>query len=249
MQSIEDLPPPPADARIAYGTKQNQFGDLRIPKGHGPHPTVIYIHGGFWRVKYDLTHAGHFCAALTDAGFATWSLEYRRIGEEGGGWPGTLEDVLVGARHLAKLAPQYHLDLTRSVLVGHSAGGQLALWAAAQDALPLVGVVSLAGVCDLRRAWELKLGKLVVEEFLAGPPERVPERYATASPIELLPMKVPQHLVHGTADVDVPFEISERFARASRNATLTRIEGAGHIELIDPRQKEWAPVLQDIAEW
>jgi acetyl esterase/lipase len=246
---MEDLPAPPADARIAYGTKQNQFGDLRMPKGRGPHPTVSYIHGGFWRVKYDLTHAGHFCAALTDAGFATWSLEYRRIGEAGGGWPGTLEDVLAGAQHLARLAPQYQLDLTRTVLVGHSAGGHLALWAAAQDALPLIGVVSLAGVCDLRRAWELKLGQSVVEEFLGGPPGQVPERYARASPIELLPMKVPQHLVHGAADADVPLEISERFARASPNATLTKLEGVGHIELIDPRTEQWPPVLASIATW
>ena len=249
MIRIEDLPAPPADARIPYGTKANQFGDLRMPKGDGPHPTVIYLHGGFWRVKYDLTHAGHFCAALTGAGYATWSLEYRRLGEDGGGWPGTLEDVLAGALYLDKLAARYQLDASRTVLVGHSAGGHLALWTAAQDALSLVGVVSLAGVCDLRRAWEMKLGNSVVEEFLGGSPEQVPERYAYASPIELLPMKVPQHLVHGTADADVPLEISERFASASAHAKLTVLEGAGHIELIDPRAREWAPVLASIREW
>ena len=89
MQSILEIPPPHADARIPWGREPNQFGDLRIPKGGGPFPVVIYIHGGYWRVAYDLTHAGHVCAALTHAGYATWNLEYRRIGEPGGGWPGT----------------------------------------------------------------------------------------------------------------------------------------------------------------
>lgn len=248
MQSILEIVPPKADARLSWGKGVSQFGDLRLPKGNGPHPVVIYIHGGFWRVAYDLTHAGHVCAALTDAGYATWNLEYRRIGESGGGWPGTLDDVLAGAQHLTKLATQYHLDLDHVVTAGHSAGGQLALWLAAQITT-LRGVTALAGVCDLRRAWELKLSDNITEQFMGGPPKQVPDHYAKASPIELLPMRVPQRVVHGTADGNVPFEMSERFAHKSKNAKLVKLEGAGHFELIDPRAKEWPTVRKSILEW
>ena len=247
MTPITELTPPPSDARIPYGREDSQFGDLRVPKGTGPHPVVIYTHGGFWRAAYDLMHAGHICTAITAAGYATWSLEYRRIGQPGGGWPATTDDVLRGAKHLNELAASYNLDLKRVVAAGHSAGGHLALWLAAQ--MPLQGVVSLAGVCDLRRAWELKLGNLVVEQFLGGSPEQVPEHYNLASPIELLPIKTPQRLVHGTEDLSVPFEISERFAQKSTNATLIKLEGAGHMELIDPRSKEFPVVLKSITEW
>ena len=134
-------------------------------------------------------------------------------------------------------------------LAGHSAGGQLALWLAAQQKMPLLGVTSLAGVCDLRRAWELKLSDNVVEQFLGGTPKQVPKHYDLASPIELLPMKTPQRLLHGTADANVPFEMSERFARKSKNAKLIKLEGAGHFELIDPRSREWPTVLKGITEW
>jgi acetyl esterase/lipase len=250
MQSILELAPPRADARIAYTSGMSHFGDLRIPRGKGPHPVVVYLHGGYWRVAYDLTHAGHICAALTKAGYATWNLEYRRLGEPGGGWPGTLDDVLQGAQYLSKLTSKYALDLANVVAAGHSAGGQLALWLAAQKgAPPLRGVTSLAGVCDLRRAWELKLSDTVVEQFMGGTPRQVPKHYDLASPIELLPMKTPQRLLHGTADAIVPFEMSERFAKASKNAKLIRLNGAGHFELIDPRAKEWPTVLKSVTEW
>jgi acetyl esterase/lipase len=248
MQSILELPAPKPDARLAWGKLTSQFGDLRMPKGKGPFPVVICIHGGYWRAAYDLTYAGHMCAALTQAGYATWNLEYRRLGESGGGWPGTMDDVLAGAQYIPKLASKYNLDLNRVVATGHSAGGQLALWLAAQN-IGLRGVTALAGVCDLRRAWELKLSDTVVEQLLGGTPKQVPKRYDTASPIERLPMKTPQRLVHGTADDIVPFEMSERFARQSRNGKLIKLERAGHFQLVDPRAKEWTTVQKSITEW
>jgi len=248
-QDILTLPPPKADARIPYGKDPLQFGDLRVPSGPGPHPLVIFIHGGFWRAAYNLDHAGHLCAALTRAGAATWNIEYRRIGDPGGGWPGTLEDVLHASEHLVRVAPHYGLDLKRIVASGHSAGGQLVLWLAAQMAVDLRGITPLAAVSDLRHAWALQLSGGVVRQFLGGAPEQVPQRYASTSPIELLPISVPQRMVHGTADEIVPFEMSERFAKKSQNAKLVPLKGAGHFELIDPRTKEWETVRKNILEW
>jgi acetyl esterase/lipase len=245
-QDILTLAPPEPGLRIAYGSDANQFGELRIPSGKGSHPVVIFIHGGYWRARYDLTHAAHLCAAVTRAGFATWSLEYRRVGQPGGGWPGTMDDVRKGALHVQKLRESHRLDLTRVVVAGHSAGGQLALWLAAQQALPVQAVVALAAVSDLKRAWSLKLSDGIVTQYLGGSPDEVPDRYASSSPMQLLPMKVPQRVLHGTKDNVVPFELSREFALASRNATLVPIEGAGHFELIDPRSSAWPIVLRNL---
>jgi acetyl esterase/lipase len=248
-QEILQLPPPKADARIPYGKDPSQFGELRLPAGKGPHPTVIFIHGGFWRNAYNLGHAGHLCAALAQAGAATWNIEYRRLGDPGGGWPGTLDDVLHAGEYLIRMGPRYNLDLRRVIAAGHSAGGQLVLWLAAQRAVDLRGVVPLAAVSDLRRAYAMQLGGGVVGQFLGGSPDRVPQRYQAASPMQLLPISVPQRLIHGTADNIVPFEMSERFAKASHNAKLIPLEGAGHFELIDPRAREWKTVQKNILGW
>ena len=128
--------PQKADRRLQYGEDPFQFGDLRLPSGPGPHPVVVFIHGGYYRARYDLTHAGFLCVAFALAGFASWSLEYRRLGNPGGGWPGTFQDVLRGLDHVGTIAEQYSLDPDRTVVVGHSAGGHLALWAAAASTLP-----------------------------------------------------------------------------------------------------------------
>lgn len=239
-QSILELPPGAPGMRIAYGDDPNQFGELHLPTGPSPHPVVMFIHGGFWRAKYDLTHARHLCMAIAETGRAVWSIEYRRVGQSGGGYPGTFDDIRAGAKYLAQIPG---LDHSRVVLAGHSAGGQLALWLAAQDAMELREVIALAAVSDLRRARALNLGDGAVAAFLGGN-----DHDSFASPIELLPMPVPQRLLHGTADDVVPIELSERFASASKNAQLIPLPGAGHLEVIDPRSKEWPTVLHHICE-
>jgi acetyl esterase/lipase len=260
--AILDFPPPPGAVRLAYGDDACQFGELRLPDGDGPHPVVMAIHGGFWRSKYDLEHIGHLCAALTAAGFATWSVEYRRLGNPGGGWPGTLIDMIRALDHLSRLAEPYSLDLSRIVVIGHSAGGHLALWLGGagkssvepsltgSSQLQISGVVSLGGVCDLRRAWELSLSNHVVEEFLGGSPQTIPDRYVAASPVEMAPLDIPQVLVHGVEDDVVPFEISQRYfeiaSRRGDDVSLVALPGVGHFEPIDPYSDAWPHVLRAI---
>jgi len=210
---------------------------------------VIFIHGGYWRNSFSLDHTGHLCAALARAGAAVWSMEYRRLGDPGGNWNGISDDIVRGAQYLVPLASRYSLDLKRVIAAGHSAGGQLALWLAAQQAVDLRGVVPLAAVSDLRRAYALQLDGGVVGELLGGSPDRVPQRYAAASPMELLPIPAPQRVVHGTADTIVPFEMSQRFAKASKNAKLIALPGAGHFDLIDPRAKVWPTIQKNILDW
>ena len=126
---------PAAGMRIAYGTAApEQFGDLRLPAGSGPFPVVVVVHGGWWRSAYGLTYAGHLCEALTRDGFATWNIEYRRIGNPGGGYPATLYDVTAALGALHELAREHPLDLARVVVTGHSAGGHIAAWLAAKPA-------------------------------------------------------------------------------------------------------------------
>lgn len=245
--------PPLANTRLQYGDQAPQFGDLRLPETPGlrPVPVVVVIHGGFWRAQYDLEHIGHLCAALTDAGYATWSIEYRRVGQPGGGWPGTLKDVLQGASYVQQLAKRFDLDLQRVGVIGHSAGGPLALWLAGESAL-VHGVVSLAGVADLRRAAELQLGRGATQAFLGGEPTRVPRRYSAASPIERVPTGVRQVLVHGTDDDTVPLELSQRYCEAASAAgdevELVTLPGTGHFELIDPLTDAWPVVLGAVAK-
>lgn len=265
-EDILTLPAPPAGARIAYGPDPRQFGALRLPggaaAGTGPHPVVVLLHGGYWRARYDLAYFGHAAADLTARGYATWNLEYRRIGNPGGGWPGMFLDAAAGIDFLRTLAASHPLDLDHVVVLGHSAGGHLALWLAARSrvnpespvytagSLLPKAVVSLAGVLDLRQASARHLSNDAVHELLGGPPERYPERYAAASPAELLPIGVPAILLHGTADENVPYAISRDYAAAARTAgdavELVTLPGVGHFEIVDPRAPEWQSVVQAI---
>jgi acetyl esterase/lipase len=229
---LDDDPPPPADDRIPYAMGPLRFGDLRLPDGQGPHPLAMVVHGGSWKANYNLIHTGHLCVALARAGIASWNVEYRRVGDPGGGWPGALDDVVLAFRRGRELPG---IDAERVVAVGHSAGGHLALLAARQARVQ--AVVALAAVSE-PETWDHP----AVEAFFGGP---VP---AGGSPRRLLPLGVPQILVHGTADETVPFEQSRAHAAAAgAEAQLVTLEGAGHFEPIDPQAAEWPRVAGTIA--
>jgi len=249
-QNILELRPLPGGERIPYAAGEFQFGELRIPEGAGPHPVAIVIHGGYWRAAYGLNHISHLCAALTKIGIATWCLEYRRVGNPGGGWPGTFEDIKNGALHLRQIAAAKNLDLHRVISTGHSAGGQLVLWLARQSVVELRGVLPLAPVADLRRAYAMHLGGGAVTELLGGSPREKPERYAAASPADLLPLKIRQRLLHGVDDNLVPIVLSRDYVSAAKekgdDARLHELAGMGHFELIDPRSAAW-PAVRDAA--
>jgi acetyl esterase/lipase len=253
---ILTLPPPPADARVTYGSDGNQFIDLRFPEQtQETYSLVMNIHGGFWRSQYDLDHAGHLCAALAARGPITANVEYRRVGKQGGGWPETVADIRAAYSFLMQNAAQWKIDAERIVVMGHSAGGQLALCLAAYEA-GVRRVISLAGVLALRRAYELHLSRDAVVEFLGGTPAEVPDHYREADPMQLEIPQARQWLIHGTADDVVPADLSRGYVAAKGRLTgnkkedvhLLQVPDAGHYDLIDPRSAAWTAVEQTVVD-
>ncbi len=257
---IQKLPKPPADHRLAYGDDPLQFGELRLPKTKGKHPVVVVVHGGCWFAEYDLHHLAAFSDALTKLGVATWTIEYRRIGDKGGAWPGTFQDVAKGTDYLREVAKKYPLNLRRVVVIGHSAGGQLALWLAARKnlpktselysahPLPLVGVVSLAGISDLKK-YRPNCDESVTK-LLGGSPAEFADRYQQTSPIELLPLKVPTILMHGKQDRIVPIELGREFQQSAKrkgdDVTLLTLDTTGHFDWISPVAPVWEIVTTSV---
>ena len=229
---LTDPPPPAADARVPYGPEALQFGDLRVPAGDGPFPLAVVLHGGYWQATYNLIHTGHLSRALAEAGIASWNVEYRCVGVPGGEWPGPRDDLELALAHLPRLPFEHD---GRTVLLGHSAGGQLALWAAKHAKLP---VVALAPVSDLRNAVERRGPESAPGRFMA------PKHCADGSPLELLPLGVPQIVIHGTEDDDVPYEMSVRYVEAADGeAELVTLDGTGHFEPIDPHASAFQETL------
>lgn len=253
----------PAGAKkIAYGTGSQQFGELRVPAGPGPHPVAVIVHGGCWLSRLEglderataLDLVRPMAAALAEAGFATWNVEYRRMGHEGGGWPGTFLDVAAGADHLKKIAKAERLDLTRVVTVGHSAGGHLALWLAGRgrlkkggalwtaDPLPVQGAVNLDGPGDLRAAAPMAkavCGAPVVDELVGGQAER----YGEASPRELLPLGARQQVLAGAMFGPLALEYEKAARAAGDDVKVEVLEQAGHFVFLDPRSEIWKKVV------
>jgi acetyl esterase/lipase len=250
--SAEDIlskPQPLPDERVAYGADPNQFLEVRLPRAKGPHSTLLNIHGGFWRAKYDLQHAGHLCEALRAAGVATFNIEYRRVGNQGGGWPGTFEDIRSAYRFVQQEHSRFHLDLDRLAVMGHSAGGQLALCLAAHES-SLRRVICLAGVVDLKKCFALHLSNDAVVEFLGGKPDAVPEHYREADPTELSLPHARQWLLHGSEDDTVPPQFSRDYVvqkkKTGEVVELLEVPHASHFDLIDPGSEAFKQVSNTV---
>jgi acetyl esterase/lipase len=243
------------DGRFVYGQESAlQYADLRLPPGAAPqggYPVIVFIHGGSWRSEWSKNHTEAFVEALAAQGFATWDLEFRRLGHRGGGYPGTFEDVADGADHLRALAESFALDLDRVIAIGHSSGGHLALWLAGRHRLPkssplyrddplaLRGVISRAGVNDLELAFTLGertdvLTLLGVDSLEAGS-----QRLDETNPARLLSLGVPQTLMIGDKDSPWRLDMTQRYARQARKAgdrtTTFVVGGANHMDLVDAR--------------
>ncbi|MBZ5620464.1 MAG: alpha/beta hydrolase [Acidobacteriia bacterium] len=255
------LPSEPPLAKIPYGPAPQQYAELRAPDSSGPFPVVVVIHGGCWVQYANTQYTAHLASALVKEGWATWNLEYRRAHEEGGGWPGTFLDVGQGVDALPGAAAKYHLDLNRVVVMGHSAGGQLALWTAGRrripgdsplhtaDPLPVRGVVSLAGIPDMRvyavrGPQDCAAGGLRV---MGGTAARQPARYAAASPIELLPLGTSQVLVWAEEDTIVPEKLFENYEAQAKRAgdpvEIIRVQQIGHHELCSAEAPGWPKIV------
>jgi acetyl esterase/lipase len=237
---------------IAYGPLPDQFGDLRLPEGAGPFPVAILLHGGYWRERWLRDTTEPLAIDLARHGVASWNLEYRRVGRSGGGWPTTRDDAVAGADALAGLPPRLPVDPARVVLVGHSAGGQLALRVAAAMRVRPRLVVVLAGITDVEDAAARSLGSEgnATRDYLGGMPAELPEDYADASPLRALPLGVPQLIVQGGRDGDL-VEMSRRYAEAAAAAgdevELLEDPAADHFDVIDPAHPLWTTVRARIA--
>jgi acetyl esterase/lipase len=238
LAAAADAPP----RTHVYGPGPDQVADLLLPATVAPHPVVVLLHGGFWRAQFTRSTMAALAVDLADRGWATWNVEYRRVGN-GGGVPETLDDVRAAIAALAQLGEP--LDTGRVVIVGHSAGGQLGLCVADEPAV--TAVVSLAGVCDLAGAFAGAIGESATGAFMGGGPDERPDAYALADPLARVPAGARVLLVHGDADQRVPVEQSRRYARAAAAAGDARCElielaRVDHFDLIDPRTAAWATV-------
>ena len=266
LENFQVLPSNPADYRISYGKDENQFGDLWVPPGAGPHPVVILIHGGCWTADFaTLRDLAPMADALKAEGIATWNIEYRRLFQSGSGWPGTYLNVSKGVDYLRSIARDKKLDLSRVIVVGHSAGGHLAMWVAArarlstksplyvEGPLSIRGVIDLAGTGDMDAFIQFEqqgCHGAVVEEMLGGKPIDVPEHYAQASAIKMLPLGIPQVLIWGKNDDIAPILLRESYVLAAKQAGdlvhLVSIPDVGHFEIASPLATTWPAVRSEI---
>lgn len=259
---------PATDIRIPYGDHTDQFGELWLPDGPGPHPVVVMVHGGCWQARLPgVELMAYISEDLRRRGIAVWNVEYRRLGTAGAGYPGTFQDIAAAADHLREVAKTHPLDLTRTASVGHSAGGHLALWLAARprigadsplhrpDPLPLRGVLTLAGINDLadyRANGPKACGGPETIDGLTGAADRPgSDLYADTSPAAMGPVEVDQIIVSGELDRIVPPAFGRNYRTSVEAqggmATVLEYPGAGHFELIDPTSAAWTDISGQIA--
>ncbi len=266
-QDVVGLPAKAPIAHIAYAREDPlQFGELRLPNGAGPFPVAVVIHGGCYQKRFaDLHIMDAMSSALADEGIATWNIEYRKIDEPGGAWPGMFRDIAAGVDYLSALAKKFPLDLARVIAVGHSAGGHLALWAAARPKVPkdsplwvaspmrLCGAVNADGPSDLQ--WlVVRKGMLCgadVMEGLVGPVPDAQKNLKTTSPTPLFPLGARQAMVYRS--VPNPWATPEEFvayaeqARRAGDSVLTQsVENVGHFEFLAPGSAAWPDMIRAV---
>ena len=243
--------------RFVYGDAPSQFSELWRPSGGGPWPTVVMVHGGSWSDRTDRTIMHGVARDLADHGVAVWNVEYRRLGEAGGGWPGTFADVAAAVDDVGSRPDEVPVDLGRLVVLGHSSGGQLALWTGGRAGLPpgTVGaspgvrpqsVVALAPVSDLTGCADQGALDGTCAAVMGGSPQELPGRYARTSPLARVPIGLPQRLFHGQVDTVVPIDQSRAYvaaaAAAGDDATLTEQPDANHFTVLEPKSAAWGAV-------
>jgi acetyl esterase/lipase len=253
--------PAPA-AVLRYGPAPSQYAELFLPAGAGPHPVAVLVHGGCWTVKFGgIEQLRHLAGALAADGIAVWNVEYRRVDEPGGGYPGTYQDINAALETLAREAPARRLDTSRLVAIGHSAGGQLVQWMAGRARIPATSplfqknflevreVISLGGLGDLRRE-AATIGASCGREIaqLAGQPSPArPDVFADTSAGELLPNGSRTVLITGELDTVSPPRIAHDFAARARaagdRAEALIVPGASHYDEVAARGPVW-PVLR-----
>ena len=248
-------PRPQPTRTVAYGKDRNQVADLWLPSGTGPHPAVVMIHGGCWQASIaNRTIMNYAAEDLRRRGMAVWNIEYRSVDQSGGGYPGTFRDVGAALDRLQIEAPLDHISLKHVVAVGHSAGGQLALWAAARyklpagsplhwaGPLPITGVVDIAGIPNLKTDTHTACGAAVLRKLTGAPSSRRPDVYADTSPAALLPLGPPQVVIHGAQDTTVPPAVGEAYvasARAAGDKVAFHSPPGNHVSEITPGEPGW----------
>lgn len=232
LQDYLALPGSPPDARVAYGPAPSQFADLFKPAGNGPYPVVVLLHGGCWAHRFGgLTQTEGLARTLADEGIAVWDVEYRGIDEPGGGYPGTYRDVAAALDKLRAESAALHIDMTRLVAVGHSAGAQLAQWAAARariapgsplfaaDPLPIPHVIGLGTLADLHDTAAIERACRVDPDLLTGEPQAGRQDvFADTSPAAMLPSGAQTTLINGELDQVAPKALAAHYASLARRA-------------------------------
>lgn len=263
---VNRLPASPPTLISRYGPAPMQFGELRVPPGRGPFPVAIVIHGGCWlREMASQRISAPIASALTDRGIATWNIEYRALGDEGAGWPGTWRDWGAAADHLRTLARRHRLDLSRVVAVGHSAGAPAAAYLAmrprlgasseirGRDPLRLTGAVAIDGPPDLSRLIgpdAAICGRPVIAPLMGGTPEQHPMRYLQASPGRNLPLGMPVTLVSSSPVLQREWAEAYKTAAeaAGDDVSILYPADGDHFNVIHPERPQWRAVQRAIID-
>lgn len=255
---VDARPSTPPTATQPYGAEKYQVGDLRVPKGKGPFPVAVVVHGGCWTHGYaNRKSTAPLASNLTEHGVATWNIDYRQL-NKGGGWPGTFVDWGLATDYLRTLAKTYPLDLKRVYTVGHSAGAHGALWIAARrrlpatseirgkDPLPIKAAVAIDGPADLASFIgidAMACGQPAIVPLLGGQPDQVPVRYTEASPERLLPLKVRQYIVTGQLiSPAIAGAYRDKAAKSGDKVDVLELKGASHFDMIAPGLGRWREV-------